>query len=131
MERLQEGSRTYIGFTDMSVSIEPVSTLNFRDIDIENNPNSVDASIQYIEKASKKVISAAAMLGSLQSRIGMQVDFADKLTDTIDRGVGRLVDADMDLASVRLKALQTQQQLGLQSLQIANSSAENIMQLFQ
>lgn len=130
MERLQEGSRTYIGFTDMSVSIEPVSTLDFRSLDIENDPNSVDASIQYIEKVSKKVISAATMLGSLQSRIGMQSDFADRLTDTIDRGIGRLVDADLDKASVRLKALQTQQQLGLQSLQIANSGAENIMQLF-
>ena len=40
------------------------------------------------------------------------------------------VDADMNEESTRLKALQTQQQLGIQSLSIANSSAENILQLF-
>ena len=48
----------------------------------------------------------------------------------IDKGIGRLVDADMNEESTRLKALQTQQQLGIQSLSIANSSAENILQLF-
>ena len=44
--------------------------------------------------------------------------------------IGRLVDADMNEESTRLKALQTQQQLGVQALSIANSSAENIMSLF-
>lgn len=50
--------------------------------------------------------------------------------DSISKGIGRLVDADMSEASTRLKALQTQEQLSIQSLQIANSNAENIMQLF-
>jgi flagellin len=36
----------------------------------------------------------------------------------------------MNEASTRLKALQTQEWLALQSLQIANTSADNIMQLF-
>ncbi|MNW02011.1 Flagellin [compost metagenome] len=50
--------------------------------------------------------------------------------DSISKGIGRLVDTDMDEASTRLKALQTQQQLATQSLQIANSNAENVMMLF-
>ena len=33
--------------------------------------------------------------------------------------------------STKLKALQTQQQLGVQALSIANSSSQSIMQLFQ
>jgi flagellin len=60
----------------------------------------------------------------------MQADFAEKLSDSIESGVGRLVDADMNEVSTRLKALQTQQQLAIQSLQIANSSSETVMQLF-
>ena len=45
-------------------------------------------------------------------------------------GIGALVDADMEEASARLQALQTQQQLGIQSLSIANTNSENILQLF-
>ena len=45
-------------------------------------------------------------------------------------GVGRLVDADMEEESSKLTALQTQQQLAIQSLSIANSSAQNILTLF-
>ncbi len=78
----------------------------------------------------QKTIDAAANLGSLSSRISMQDDFISRLSDTINKGVGRLVDADMDKASTRLKALQTQQQLATQSLSIANSSPEGILSLF-
>lgn len=63
-------------------------------------------------------------------RIGLQEDFISKLTDSIDSGIGRPVDADMNEESTRLKALQTQQQLGIQSLSIANTSSENILSLF-
>ena len=63
-------------------------------------------------------------------RIAMQDDFMADLMDVIDKGVGRLVDADMNEESTRLKALQTQQQLGIQSLSIANSNSENILSLF-
>jgi flagellin len=78
----------------------------------------------------EKMTSAASALGSLQSRIKLQDDFVSQLMDVIDKGVGRLVDADMNEESTRLKALQTQQQLGIQALSIANSNAENILQLF-
>ena len=44
--------------------------------------------------------------------------------DSIDRGVGQLVDADMNEESTRLQALQVQQQLGIQALSIANSNAQ-------
>ncbi|MNL63001.1 Flagellin [compost metagenome] len=78
----------------------------------------------------QKVISGAATLGAVKTRIDMQESFAQTLMDSISKGIGRLVDTDMDEASTRLKALQTQQQLATQSLQIANSNAENVMMLF-
>ncbi len=51
--------------------------------------------------------------------------------DAIDRGVGALVDADMNEESTKLQALQVQQQLGVQALSIANSSSQTILSLFQ
>ncbi|WP_026282994.1 flagellin, partial [Rhizobium sp. 2MFCol3.1] len=69
-------------------------------------------------------------LGSLQKGIDLQTDFVSKLSDSIDSGVGRLVDANMEEESSKLSALQTQQQLAVQSLSIANSSSQNILSLF-
>jgi flagellin len=50
--------------------------------------------------------------------------------DSVSRGVGQLVDADMNQESTRLSALQVQQQLGVQALSIANSSSQSILSLF-
>ncbi len=60
----------------------------------------------------------------------LQTTFAQTLMATIEKWVGRLVDADMNETSTRLKALQTREQLGIQALQIASSNAQNILQLF-
>ncbi|MGF9691955.1 flagellin [Rhizobium sp. 0TCS1.26] len=127
----KSGSGTYIGFTGISVNIEPIPTLNFLDIDIVANPQLIETYISYVDVVSERAIDGAALLGSLQSRIGMQSDFAERLTDSLERGIGKLVDADMNEASTRLKALQTQQQLGVQALSIANAANQNILQLLQ
>jgi flagellin len=74
--------------------------------------------------------TAASDLGAAKKRVDMQSDFVSKLQDAIDRGVGQLVDADMQAESARLSALQVQQQLGIQSLSIANGNAQNILSLF-
>ncbi|MDH4415120.1 MAG: flagellin [Rhizobium sp.] len=86
--------------------------------------------LDLVEGALQSMTSAAAALGSISMRIGMQEDFVAALTDSIDSGIGRLVDADMNEESTRLKALQTQQQLAVQSLSIANTSSESILTLF-
>jgi flagellin len=83
-----------------------------------------------VEAMSQKVTTAAANLGSVKSRIDMQQDFVKNLMDAVDRGVGALVDADMSQESTRLQALQTQQQLGIQALSIANSNSQSILSLF-
>ncbi|SFB10183.1 flagellin [Rhizobium sp. NFR07] len=90
----------------------------------------LDAMIQFVENQLQAITSSTADLGSVSMRIGMQEDFISKLTDSIDSGIGRLVDADMNEESTRLKALQTQQQLAIQSLSIANTNSENILSLF-
>ncbi|MCF6369550.1 flagellin N-terminal helical domain-containing protein [Rhizobium halophilum] len=90
----------------------------------------LDFMIQYVDTALNNMTSAAANLGSISMRIDLQSEFVSKLSESIDAGVGRLVDADLNEESTRLKALQTQQQLAIQSLSIANSASQNVLSLF-
>ena len=90
----------------------------------------IDSAMNMVESAMQAMTSAAAQLGSLSSRIDLQTTFASSLSDAITSGVGKLVDADMEQESSKLSALQTQQQLAVQSLSIANSSSQNILSLF-
>ena len=90
----------------------------------------VDTLLQEVDTALESMASVGAKYGSVSMRINLQEDFMSKLSDAVEKGVGRLVDADMNEESTRLKALQTQQQLGIQALSIANSNSENILSLF-
>ena len=86
--------------------------------------------IQGVEDAFAKITDSATNLGAIKNRIGLQQNFVKTLTDSLDRGVGQLVDADMNAESTRLQALQVQQQLGIQALSIANSGSQSILSLF-
>ena len=109
-----------------------VTTASVSDLTIDGTTTGgqLDQLIQMVDDALTLMTSAAADLGSLGMRIDLQTEFVSALTDSIDSGVGRLVDADMNEESTRLKALQTQQQLAIQSLSIANSASESILTLF-
>ena len=86
--------------------------------------------IKGVDAAVGEMTSAASDLGAAKKRIDMQSEFVTNLMDTIDRGVGTLVDADMNKESTRLQALQVQQQLGAQALSIANQAPQIILSLF-
>jgi len=107
-------------------------TASVSDLTIDNSTTGgqLDKLISMVDDALSAMTSAAADLGSIGMRIDLQEDFVNALTDSIDKGIGRLVDADMNEESTRLKALQTQQQLAVQSLSIANSASESILTLF-
>ena len=92
--------------------------------------DNIDGMISAVESMLSQMTDSASIIGSTNMRIDLQNNFVADLMDTIDKGVGRLVDADMNEESTKLKALQTQEQLGIQSLSIANSNADNILQLF-
>ncbi|MCB1503823.1 MAG: flagellin [Hyphomicrobiaceae bacterium] len=101
------------------------------EIDISSASDSdIDDYIQAVDAAISEMTTAATNLGSSKKRIDIQSDFVSSLMSAIDRGVSALVDADMNAESTRLQALQVQQQLGIQSLSIANSSSQNILSLF-
>lgn len=98
-------------------------------IDVTTN-SGADAALGNIEALIDTAIDASASFGSDQGRIQTQNDFVSKLTDSLRAGIGSLVDADMEEASARLQALQVQQQLGIQSLSIANQAPQSVLSLF-
>ena len=75
--------------------------------------------------------SALGELGAQAKQIAAHTTFVSKLTDTLEAGIGNLVDADLAKESARLQALQVQQQLGVQSLSIANQAPQILLSLFQ
>jgi flagellin len=76
------------------------------------------------------VSTALAKLGTGSKALGSHMRFVDKLQDTMDTGIGNLVDADLAKESAKLQSLQTKQQLGVQALSIANGSSSMLLGLF-
>lgn len=83
------------------------------------------------DKAISDLTTYASKIGATQKRVTQQNDFIKTMNEALTTGISSLVDADMNEASTRLQALQTQQQLGVQSLSIANQNAQMILKLFQ
>lgn len=120
-----------IGFTTVAEAAGAATGGGVMAIDITDADDAtLRAYINQVDAMSANVVTAASDLGSVKARIDMQADFVKNLMDAIDRGVGALVDADMSEESTRLQALQTQQQLGIQALSIANSNSQSILSLF-
>jgi flagellin len=86
--------------------------------------------IRWVDNALSEMTTSAANLGAMKNRIDSQTSFVKSLMEAITRGVGSLVDADMSEESTKLQALQVQQQLGVQSLSIANQNSQTILSLF-
>lgn len=83
------------------------------------------------QTALTNVSASMTRLGTKSKAVGLHSTFIGKLSDSIEAGVGNLVDADLAKESAKLTALQTKQQLGVQALSIANKSPSILTQLFQ
>lgn len=119
-----------IAAVDLTTATLTDGTTALEDLDVSTDDASALAALDAIDVMINLATTAAASFGSAQSRIEIQNDFVSKLSDSLKSGIGSLVDADMEAASARLQALQTQQQLGVQSLSIANQAPQTILSLF-
>lgn len=114
----------------------PAGTYSVSSIDISALTDSaadlltLDGYIKGVDAALSELTSTASNLGAVKKRVGLQQDFVGSLMNAIDRGIGALVDADMNEESTNLQALQVQQQLGVQALSMANQSSQSILSLF-
>ncbi|SDF09747.1 flagellin [Sulfitobacter delicatus] len=135
-------SLTVVSSLDRVGSAAPtVSTIDVATVDFQatltvgtmtgiTNSTTAATAFAEIEGFMTTAIDGAAELGASAQRISDQGDFISKLGDAVKSGIGSLVDADMEAASAKLQALQTQQQLGVQALSIANQAPQTILSLF-
>ncbi|ESQ75267.1 flagellin [Asticcacaulis sp. AC402] len=83
-----------------------------------------------LDDSISNVSGALARLGTSSKALDRHATFIGKLQDSMEAGVGKLVDADMPRESTRLQALQIKQQLAIQALSIANQSQSYMLSLF-
>ena len=69
-----------------------ISALTDSDDDLAD----LEQMIGYVDSAISSMTDSATALGAAKARIGIQQDFVKGLMDAISRGVGQLVDADMN-----------------------------------
>jgi flagellin len=114
------------GGSTISVASIDISALTDSAADI----TTVSEYLDIVYAALADVTDAATTIGAAQNRITSQMTFVKALMDANTSAIGTLIDANMEEESTKLRALQTQQQLAVQSLSIANSSSQNILVLF-
>lgn len=103
--------------------------LSLTGLDLTDETNAKDA-LTAVEAALTGANAKLAELGAQSKQIEKHTLFVTKLMDSLEVGIGNLVDADMARESARLQALQVQQQLGAQALSIANQAPNIILSLF-
>lgn len=95
-----------------------------------NTATNATAVLAALNATITNVNTAMGDIGAQAKQIEAHNLFVSKLTDVLEAGIGNLVDADLAKESARLQALQVQQQLGAQALNIANSAPQVILSLF-
>ena len=116
-----------VGDEDMSLS---GSIVTLGAADSIGTTSDASAALTAVDSSIANVSAALARMGTSSKALGTHLTFVGKLQDSLEAGVGNLVDADLAKESARLTALQTKQQLGVQALSIANSSTSMLLGLF-
>ncbi len=90
----------------------------------------IDAAITAINTALTTLRTSASTLGSNAAVLTTRLDFTADLSNTLEGGATKLTQADLNEESANLLALQTRQQLGINSLALASQSERSILALF-
>lgn len=90
----------------------------------------IQAQLAQIDSSLTALTSLGSTFGSKAKQLDLQLAFNQKLSDTVEIGLGNLVNADLARENARVQALQIKQQLGLQALAIANQQPQSILSLF-
>jgi len=123
------GSNSYT-VTGMDLSLSGSLFSAFQSSDISTSAASATTVATAIDTAITGLNDKLATLGSQAKALDIQSDFLGTLSDTIEAGIGNLVDADLAKESARLQSLQIKQQLGAQALSIANQAPSLVLSFF-
>ena len=125
----ENGSQT-INVSAEDLSLSGGTVLLTTTTTLGSSAGSAAAVLAQIDSSITNVNAALGRLGTGQKSLETHKTFISKLSDTLNVGIGNLVDADLAKESARLQALQVKQQLGVQALSIANQAPQAILQLF-
>ncbi len=90
---------------------------------LENALNAVDSAINTLR-------NWASELGNNYSILETRENFTEKLVNVLTEGADKLILADMNEESANMLALQTRQQLAINSLSLASQAAQGVLKLF-
>lgn len=91
---------------------------------------SADTLLTTVDAALAQVNGAVSKFGSEAAMVDRRIAHADKLADTLQAGVGNIVDTDLAKDSAKLQAIQVRQDLAPRSLAIAGQQASWMVGLF-
>lgn len=94
------------------------------------NLSDINTTITELNSALTELRTNAATLGSNNTVLQTRLNFTEELTNTLEEGAGKLTLADINEESANLLALQTRQQLGINSLSLASQAERAILSLF-
>ena len=96
------------------------------------NPDNeaIDASISELENASTSLRNMASEFGNNYSIVENRENFTESLINVLEEGADKLTLADMNEESANMLALQTRQQLAINSLSLASQAAQSVLSLF-
>lgn len=90
----------------------------------------IDKTITDVEAAINELRDMASTFGNNYSIVQTRQDFTENLINVLEEGSDNLVLADMNEESANMLALQTRQQLGINSLSLASQAAQGVLSLF-
>ncbi len=123
-----DGSNTItVGTEDLSLGGEIVTIASNATFATASQASAIASQIS---TSLDNVNSALARIGTKSKALDIHQTFVTKLSDTLETGIGNLVDADMAKESARLQSLQVKQQLGIQALSIANAAPQTVLGFF-
>ncbi len=88
------------------------------------------AALTAVNSVIAVVNTALGQLGADFRALDFQDSFLSSISDSVEEGLGSIVDADLAKESAKLQALQVKQQLAVQTLGIANSAPQTLLGLF-
>ena len=94
------------------------------------NKTNIETSIKQVEGAVSKLRNMASVFGNNYSIVETRENFTENLINVLEEGADKLTLADMNEESANMLALQTRQQLAINSLSLASQAAQSVLKLF-
>jgi len=121
------GTQFTLTTNDFSASVRTLMTVGFANAAVAGSALSASGSLASAENIVSTFLNN---VGGDSRRLNNQINFNAALLKASEEAVGYIVDADLAKESSRLSALQVRQQLGTQTLGIANQSPQVLLGLF-